>query len=71
MKDEKKSINIGGLRISEYASKEYRKALKYYGVSRPDFCRGCIERLIEHYQNGDPIALPIEFKVRTKRESRM
>jgi len=68
--DEKKNVALGGVRISECAAKEYSKALKHYGVRRADFARMCIERLIEHYQRGDPIALPIAFKVQN-RSSRM
>jgi hypothetical protein len=68
--DEKRSASIGGLRITECAAQEYKKALKYYGVRRADFARMCIDRLIEHYQRGDPLALPIEFRIRNQRNGR-
>ena len=67
VKGDKKSVSLGGLRISEYAAKEYKKALKHYGVRRAVFARMCIDRLIEHYQAGQPIDLPIICKIQSKR----
>jgi hypothetical protein len=67
MKDGKKSATLGPIRINEQTAKEYEKALNYYGLSQANFARMCIERLVEHYQGGDPIALPIAFKVRNKK----
>jgi hypothetical protein len=55
MGKEKKNVPLGGIRISENTAKEYKKALKHYGVSRPDFARKCIDLLIERYQAGDPM----------------
>jgi hypothetical protein len=60
----KKTVVISGIRIAEEAAQEYRKALKHYDIKRPDFARMCINRLIQHYQAGDALELPISFKRR-------
>jgi len=62
MPREKKTVVISGIRIAEEVNQEYRKALKHYALRRPEFARMCINRLIMHYQAGDPLGLPIAFK---------
>jgi len=62
MPREKKTVVISGIRIAEEMNKEYKKALKYYALRRSEFARMCINRLITHYQAGDPLELPIVFE---------
>jgi hypothetical protein len=49
----KKGVTLAGTRISEQAAKGFDKALKHYRVKKPDFCRLCIDTLIERYYAGD------------------
>ena len=49
----KKGVTLAGTRISEQAAKGFEKALKHYRVKKPDFCRMCIDRLIENHQAGE------------------
>ena len=49
----KKGVTLAGTRISEQAAKGFDKALKHYRVKKPDFCRMCIDRLIENHQAGE------------------
>ena len=63
MSKDKKGTTLSGVRVSDKSADEFVRALKHYHVSRPDFCRMCIDRLIEHYQADDPLVLPLEFNL--------
>jgi hypothetical protein len=60
--NEKKGVTLSGIRIDQQAAKEFKRALEHYHIARADFARMCINRLIEHYQAGDPLALPLAFE---------
>jgi len=68
--NEKKSVALGAVRLSERAAEEYKKALDHFALSRSAFARMCIDCLIGSYQTGREIELPVSFVLGPTRAAR-
>ena len=68
--NEKKSVALGAVRLSERAAEEYKKALDHFALTRSAFARMCIDCLIGSYQTGREIELPVSFVLGPTRAAR-
>jgi hypothetical protein len=57
----KKTVLLGAIRVSEKFAAEYKLALEYYGLTRPEFARMCIGQLIKHRREGSDLEIPVRF----------
>ena len=68
--NEKKTVALGAVRLSEQAAEEYKKALDHFNLNRSTFVRMCIDALIRDYQAGREFELPVSFVLGPTRGAR-
>lgn len=68
--NEKKTVALGAVRLSERAAEEYKKALDHFNLNRSTFVRMCIDALIRDYRAGREFELPVSFVLGPTRAAR-